>query len=223
LVVEDDRRIATFLLKGLQAGGYDAVHAGTGSEALAAAEDEQVRLILLDLGLPDMDGTEVLLRLRESGNRLPVLVLTARCDVMDRVESLDLGADDYLAKPFAFPELLARVRARLRRDASNAPAVLHCDGIELDVRSRRALVLGREVDLTARELTLLETFMRHTGEVITRDELLSNVWGIDFDPGTNVVDVYVRYLRRKLGDGFIETVRGVGYRFKTSAVPGRLG
>ena len=215
LVVEDEARIAAFLVKGLTAAGYAVDHVGTGAEAVRWLAPGGTSLIVLDLRLPDMDGFEVLARLRERGNETPVIVLTARNDVHDRVRGLDLGADDYLTKPFAFDELLARVRARLRpssRPAADA-GVLEVSGLRLDVRTRRVEVDGDEAALTAREFALLETFMRHPGQVLSREQLLSQVWGYDFDPGTNVVDVYVGYLRKKVGDR-VETVRGIGYRLR---------
>ena len=215
LVVEDEARIAAFLVKGLTAAGYAVDHVGTGAEAVRWLAPGGTSLIVLDLRLPDMDGFEVLARLRERGNETPVIVLTARNDVHDRVRGLDLGADDYLTKPFAFDELLARVRARLRpssRPAADA-GVLEVSGLRLDVRTRRVEVDGDEAALTAREFALLETFMRHPGQVLSREQLLSQVWGYDFDPGTNVVDVYVGYLRKKIGDR-VETVRGIGYRLR---------
>jgi DNA-binding response OmpR family regulator len=215
LVVEDEARIAAFLVKGLTAAGYAVEHVGTGAEAVRRLAPGGTSLIVLDLRLPDMDGFEVLARLRERGDETPVIVLTARSDVHDRVRGLNLGADDYLTKPFAFDELLARVRARLRpssRPAADA-GVLEVSGLRLDVRTRRAEVDGDEAALTAREFALLETFMRHPGQVLSREQLLSQVWGYDFDPGTNVVDVYVGYLRKKIGDR-VETVRGIGYRLR---------
>ena len=215
LVVEDEARIAAFLVKGLTAAGYAVEHVGTGAEAVRRLAPGGTSLVVLDLRLPDMDGFEVLARLRERGDETPVIVLTARSDVHDRVRGLDLGADDYLTKPFAFDELLARVRARLR--PSSRPAVdagvLEVSGLRLDVRTRRVEVDGDEAALTAREFALLETFMRHPGQVLLREQLLSQVWGYDFDPGTNVVDVYVGYLRKKVGDR-VETVRGIGYRLR---------
>lgn len=220
LVVEDEERIASFLLKGLRAEGYLVEHARTGAEALAIARRGELDLVVLDLGLDDMDGTDVLRRLRGEGGALPVVVLTARSEVADRVETLDLGADDYLTKPFAFAELVARIRARLRPVATRTePLVLQVGPVTLDVRARRATVEGREVELSAREFELLETFMRNEGAALSREQLLSLVWGFHFDPGSNVVDVYVGYLRQKLGKELFETVRGVGYRFRPALGP----
>jgi DNA-binding response OmpR family regulator len=170
--------------------------------------------MILDLGLPGRDGFDVLAELRARGERLPVIVLTARDAVPDRVTGLELGADDYVTKPFSFEELLARVRARLRDDRNEESTMLRAGDVTLDLRTRRADVDGASIELTAREFSLAETFMRHPGQVLSREQLLSHVWGYDFDPGSNVVEVYVRYLRRKLGDQRIETVRGMGYRFR---------
>jgi DNA-binding response OmpR family regulator len=167
---------------------------------------------VLDLGLPDVNGFEVLRRLRGSGSVVPVLILTSRGEIDDRVEGFRLGADDYLTKPFAFDELVARVEARGRPRSAASGHELVANGLVLDLRTRRATVDGRTVDLSAREFALLETFLEHPGQVLSREQLLSRVWGLGFDPGTNVVDVYVGYLRRKLGDRCIETVRGMGYR-----------
>jgi two-component system copper resistance phosphate regulon response regulator CusR len=215
LIVEDEDRIAAFLVKGLRAHGYAVTLARTGRDGLRLAGELEPDGVILDLGLPDIDGVEVLRRLRSRRSAMPVLVLTARDQVRDKVQGLDLGADDYLTKPFAFDELLARLRARLRpRDAAEA-SVLRAGAVSLDLHSRRARVGDREVDLTAREFALLETFLRHPGQVLSREQVLSRVWGLDFDPESNVVDVYVRYLRRKLGGEVIETVRGMGYRLTT--------
>ena len=210
LVVEDEARIASFLIKGLTAHGFAVEHVSTGGEALERAPDSE--LVVLDLGLPDLDGFEVLRRLREGGEQVAVIVLTARGEIGDRIEGLNLGADDYLTKPFAFEELVARVRARLRRRDGQDESVLAAGEVQLDLLSRRATAGELEVELSTREFALLEAFLRHPRQVLSREQLLSQVWGFDFDPGTNVVDVYVGYLRRKLGEGCIETVRGMGYR-----------
>lgn len=213
LIVEDEDRIVSFLEKGLRANGYTTVAVGDGDSAVALARDDSFDLVILDLGLPGRDGREVLRTVRARGERLPILVLTARDGVEDTVGSLEEGADDYVTKPFRFDELLARIRLRIRtEDRSVETTVLQAGRIQLDLRSRRATNEDRTVELTAREFSLLETFMRHPGQVLAREQLLSHVWGYDFDPGSNVVDVYVRYLRRKLGEDAIETVRGMGYR-----------
>jgi DNA-binding response OmpR family regulator len=212
LVVEDEARVASFLVKGLRAHGYGVEWVSTGREALRRAADADVSLVILDLGLPDLDGLEVLESLRERGGTVPVLVLSARGRVNDRVKGLDLGADDYLAKPFAFEELLARIRANLRPRADVPPGVLRVGGITVDLLRREVTADGRTFSLSAREFALLQAFAENPRRVLSRQELLSMAWGIDFDPGTNLVDVYVGYLRRKLGEPFIETVRGAGYR-----------
>lgn len=212
LIAEDEPRIVSFLEKGLQAEGYTTMAVGDGNEALSIARDDVFDLLILDLGLPGRDGREVLKELRTRGERLPVIILTARDGIDDTVGSLEQGADDYMTKPFRFEELLARVRLRLRGGATEEATVLTVGEVALDLRSRRATHGSRTIDLTAREFALLETFLRHPGQVLSREQLLSRVWGYDFDPGSNVVDVYVRYLRKKLGGGVIETVRGMGYR-----------
>jgi DNA-binding response OmpR family regulator len=211
LVVEDDSRIAAFLVKGLTGAGYAVDRVSTVTQAIEVTAEHDFALAVLDRRLPDGDGLEVLRAIRGRGDDLPVIVLTARGEIDDRVEGLELGADDYVTKPFAFDELLARVRARLRSGAEQA-SVLVSGEIELDLRTRRARGFDGEVDLTQREFTLLETLLRHRGQVLSREQLLSQVWGMDFDPGSNLVDVYVGYLRRKLGEDSIETVRGAGYR-----------
>ncbi|MGD9695875.1 MAG: response regulator transcription factor [Thermoleophilia bacterium] len=213
LLVEDEARIASFLMRGLRAEGYAVDHVSTGREAVRRGADPQIDLVILDLGLPDIDGTEVLRALRAGGAQVPIVVLTARGDVSDRVEGLDLGADDYLTKPFAFDELLARVRARLRDRGEGPATTLRVGDVELDIPRRRVTVGSRAHDLTAREFALLQVFLRRPGQVFTREQILSQVWELDWDPGSNVVDVYVGYLRRKVGDGRIDTVRGVGYRY----------
>ncbi len=213
-MVEDEPRVAAFLVKGLRAQGYAVEAVATGREALHRAQSG-FDLVILDLGLPDMDGTEVLHCLRTEGILVPVIVLTARSDVHDRIHGLDLGADDYVTKPFAFGELLARIRARLRGSSRTPRTVLEAGRIRLDLQTRRAYVGDRAVDLTAREFGLLAALMHRPGQVLSREQLLSRVWGIQFDPGSNVVDVYVSLLRKKLGEEVIETVRGVGYRIAT--------
>ena len=215
LIAEDEERIVAFLDKGLRANGYTVVAVATGPDAEALARDESFDLMILDLGLPGRDGREVLRAIRNRGERLPVIVLTARDGVDDTVGSLEQGADDYVTKPFRFEELLARIRLRLRTEPATETTILSAGVVSLDLRSRRATSDDRTIDLTAREFALLETFLRHPGQVLSREQLLSHVWGYDFDPGSNVVDVYVRYLRRKLGEGRIETVRGMGYRLVT--------
>lgn len=222
LIAEDEERIASFVQKGLRAQGYGTMHAPDGPTALRLARSGDVDLLILDLGLPGMDGFEVLRRLRETGSLLPVIILTARDSVTDKVAGLDGGADDYLAKPFSFDELLARIRLRLRPAAQSSTdaATLSCGHVTLDVVTHRATVDGRPVELSAREFALAATLMRRPGQVFTRAQLLDRVWGFDFDPGSNVVDVYIRYLRQKLGPGLIETVRGVGYRMVQDGEPG---
>jgi len=213
LIVEDEERIAGFVGKGLRAAGYAVEIVGTGEEATALAQGAGFDLVILDVGLPGIDGFAVLEALRGSGDHVPVIMLTARGSLDDTVRGLEDGADDYVVKPFRFDELLARVRVRLR-DASTSTDTLTPSfmGISVDVRTRRATVDGREVDLSAREFALAEEFLRHPDQVLSREQLLDRVWGYDFDPGSNVVDVYVRYLRAKLGEGRIQTVRGMGYR-----------
>jgi DNA-binding response OmpR family regulator len=219
LIAEDEARIVSFLEKGLRSGGYSTVAVATGADALALARDDSFDLLLLDLGLPGMNGHEVLRAMRARGENMPVVILTARDGVEDTVAGLQGGADDYVTKPFRFEELLARIRLRLRDGIAPESTVLMAGGVALDLRSRRASVTEesgeRVVELTAREFALAEVFLRHPGQVLSREQLLSHVWGYDFDPGSNVVDVYVRYLRRKLGNGIIETIRGMGYRLAT--------
>jgi two-component system, OmpR family, response regulator QseB len=215
LVAEDEPRLAQFLEKGLAANGYTVTTVNDGASAALMADDDDFDLLVLDIGLPGRDGFSVLRELRARGQKLPVVVLTARDDVEDKVAGLEGGADDYVTKPFRFEELLARVRVRLRARADGAaePTVLRVGDVVLDPRSRRVAVDGRTVELSAREFAMLDTFMRHAGQVLAREQLLSHVWGYDHDPGSNVVDVYVGYLRKKLGAARIETVRGAGYRF----------
>ncbi|MGQ4269108.1 response regulator transcription factor [Nocardiopsis changdeensis] len=212
LIVEDEERIASFIRKGLTAGGFTTTVVGTGAEAVDYAVTGGFDLMLLDLGLPDTDGFDVLRRVRSMGVDTPVVILTARDGVRDTVTGLEIGADDYVTKPFRFEELLARVRLRMRRERSGELTVLQAGGLALDLRTRRVAVDGDTVDLTAREFALLELLMRHPGQVLSRQQMLSHVWGYDYDPGSNVVDVFVRALRRKVGADRIVTVRGMGYR-----------
>ncbi|MWB99930.1 response regulator transcription factor [Agromyces seonyuensis] len=213
LVAEDEPRISSFLDRGLTAAGYDVRLVADGALALAEARTGLYDLLLLDLGLPEVDGFEVLSALRAEGVPIAVVILTARDSAEDTVAGLDGGANDYLAKPFRFDELLARVRLRLKEARVSEPdGSLAFAGLELDVRGRRIAVRGRVVDLSAREFALAEELLRHPDQVLSREQLLSRVWGFDFDPGSNVVDVYVRYLRNKIGANYIETVRGMGYR-----------
>jgi DNA-binding response OmpR family regulator len=207
LIAEDEIRIASFIQKGLRANGLSPAVASDGEEALALALSGDFDLVILDLGLPGRDGLEILEELRRRDPRLPVVVLTAR-------DSLELGADDYITKPFSFEELLARVRARLRGDRAREETILRVGAAALDLRTRRARVGDRTVELTAREFAMAEMLFRHPGQVLSREQLLSHVWGYDYDPGSNVVDVYVGYLRKKLGRNRITSARGMGYRLE---------
>jgi DNA-binding response OmpR family regulator len=212
LLVEDEPRIASFVERGLKAEGFTVQHAADGETGLALATDEGVDLVVLDLMLPRLSGEQVLERLRARRPDVPVIILTARDAVEDRVRNLNAGADDYVTKPFSFAELLARIHARLRSRDQAQSVELEAGGVQLDLRSRTARLDGREVTLTAREFALLETFLRHPNQVLSQVQLMDRVWGYDFDPGSNVVEVYVGYLRRKLRKDLIETVRGAGYR-----------
>jgi two-component system, OmpR family, copper resistance phosphate regulon response regulator CusR len=214
LIAEDEGRIASFLQKGLRANGFTTDTASDGQTALRLARSGRFDLLILDIGLPEMDGFDVLRQLRASGSALPVVILTARDQVEDTVAGLEGGADDYITKPFRFEELLARVRVRLRGDGAAEPTILQCGDLALDLRTRQAIVDEQGVDLSAREFALAEVFFRHPGQVLSREQLLSHVWGYDFDPGSNIVDVYVGYLRKKLGKDRIASVRGMGYRLE---------
>ncbi len=213
LIAEDEERIASFLEKGLAADGHSTTVVGDGEAAARFARSGLFDLVVLDLGLPGKDGLQVLGELRAAGDRTPVVILTARSGVEHVVKGLELGADDYLTKPFAFDELLARVRARLRDRGTPTTTTLTAGDRELDLRTRRLhLPDGAVEDLTSREFALAELLFRHPGQVLSREQILSQVWGFDYDPGSNIVDVYVSNLRRKLGADAIETIRGVGYR-----------
>ncbi len=221
LVVEDDVKMASLLRRGLLEEGLAADVARTGDDALWMAEATEYDAIVLDVMLPGADGFEVCRRLRESGRWSPVLMLTARDAVEDRVAGLDAGADDYLTKPFSFAELLARLRALARRAPLERPAVLEAGDLRLDPATRRAWRGDVEIGLSAKEFALLETFMRRPGEVLSRYQLLEHCWDYGYENRSNVVDVYVRYLREKIDRPFgrksLETVRGAGYRFKGDA------
>ncbi|MEV0803302.1 response regulator transcription factor [Kribbella sp. NPDC050281] len=213
LIAEDEERIASFVERGLRSNGFVTTVVADGETAYQEGVSGSYDLLILDIGLPRVDGFTVLRRLREARVTMPVVILTARDSVRDTVAGLEGGADDYIAKPFAFEELLARVRLRLRGgDGTPDATILRVGELSLDLRTRRALVDGESVELTAREFLLAEVFCRHPDQVLSREQLLSQVWGFDFDPGSNVVDVYIRYLRRKLGADRIQTVRGMGYR-----------
>ena len=218
LVVEDELKMAALIRRGLVEEGYAADVARTGEEALWMARATPYDAIVLDLMLPGRDGLEVCRSLRESGVWSPILMLTARDGIEDKVSGLDSGADDYLSKPFSFAELLARLRALTRRGPSERPAVIELGSLRLDPATRQAWRGETEIDLSAKEFSLLETFMRHPGEVLTRLDLLEHAWDYAYENKSNVIDVYVRYLRAKIDRPFgldsIETVRGVGYRLR---------
>jgi DNA-binding response OmpR family regulator len=214
LIVEDEIRISSFVQKGLRAAGYACSVSADGAEALALAQTGQFDLILLDIGLPTLDGYEILRRIRFDDQTTPVIMLTARDSVEDTVVSLDGGANDYLAKPYKFDELLARIRIRIRDRPIAASTELRYGDVVLDLRTRRAKLGNNPVELSPREFAVAEEFLKNPEQILSRGQLLSRVWGYDFDPGSNVVDVYIRYLRNKFGADFIETVRGAGYRLK---------
>jgi DNA-binding response OmpR family regulator len=215
LVVEDERSISGFISQGLGEAGFVVTVEADGRRGLQRALDAEFDAIILDIMLPGMDGLEVLRRIRAAGAPTPVLLLTARDEIDDRVAGLDAGADDYLTKPFAFSELLARTRALLRRPPLQADEVLRMGALELDQRRRSVRLGTRPVNLSAREFALLEYLLRHPGQVLSRTQIGEAVWGLDFENDSNVVDVYIGYLRRKLAAGdagsAIRTVRGVGY------------
>ncbi|GAB4218556.1 MAG: response regulator transcription factor [Synechococcales cyanobacterium] len=222
LIVEDEPRIVSFLEKGLRAQGYSTQVAASVAEARPWASGEMIDLMLLDLTLPGEDGLALLAEVRGRGETLPVIILSARTDLTDKVAGLDSGANDYLTKPFRFEELLARVRVQLRqsRPHPTQPQLTHLcvEGLWLNLLTRKVEVDGRELELSTREFTLLEVFLRHPGQVLSREQLLSHVWGYDFDPGSNVVDVHIRNLRQKIGSQRIQTVRGMGYRLESASL-----
>lgn len=214
LIVEDEPQVSSFVQRGLRAAGYDTETVATGRAALDRVRSGTIDLVVLDIGLPDISGLEVLTTLRAEHSRVAVIALTARDTVSDLVAGLDSGADDYIPKPFRFDELLARIRTRLRDREQATATVLESDGISLDLLTRRVRVGEDQIELSPREFALAEFLMRHPGQVFNREQLLSKVWGYEFDPGSNLVEVYVRYLRKKLGQDRIETIRGAGYRFR---------
>jgi two-component system OmpR family response regulator len=221
LVVEDELKMAALIRRGLVEEGYAADVARTGEEAIWMARATPYDAIVLDVMLPGQSGLEVCRSLRDSGVWSPILMLTARDGVEDRVSGLDSGADDYLSKPFSFAELLARLRALTRRGPTERPAVLEVGSLRLDPATRQAWRGETEIDLSAKEFALLETFMRRPGDVLTRLDLLEHAWDYGYDNKSNVVDVYIRYLREKVDRPFglvsIETVRGAGYRLRRDA------
>jgi DNA-binding response OmpR family regulator len=214
LIAEDEARIASFVEKGLRAAGFAVTVSADGREALAQAQNGQFDLMILDVGLPGRDGFDILRTLRGEANPIAVIMLTARDSAADTLHGLEGGADDYMSKPFRFDELLTRVRLRLKDAPPGTAAVLQVRGLELDLKTRRISVDGTWRDLSGREFALAEEFLRHPDQVLSREQLLSRVWGLDFDPGSNVVEVYVRYLRAKIGADRNETIRGMGYRLK---------
>lgn len=215
LIAEDDAGIADFILRGLAREGFLCEVTDSGPAAFARAHTGEFDLMILDLGLPHMDGSDVLEHLRILNVQLPIIVLTARTNLEDRIRVLEGGADDYMPKPFQFAELLARVRLRLASrqhpEASDARILRHGD-LELDLRTQKVLIKGTWKSLSRREVDLLETLMLHPGQVLSRAQLLDKVWDLSFDPGSNVVDVYIRALRKKIGAEKVETIRGSGYR-----------
>ena len=218
LIAEDEEQIASFLQKGLRAAGYATTVASDGISALVKALSGEFDLLILDIGLPDKDGFEVLRDVRARDREMPVVILTARDSARDAVQGLDLGADDYVRKPFPFDELLARVRARLRDERTPERTTIEAGGLRLDLLARSIDVDGAPVELTAREFALAELFISNPGQVLSREQILSRIWGYDYDPRSNVVDVYVGHLRRKLGAARFTGVRGMGYRFETKPV-----
>jgi len=221
LVVEDEKKIAAFIKKGLVEAGFNPLLCARGDDALQLATTERFDAIVLDVMLPGRDGLSVLRQLREGRHTVPVLLLTARSSLNERVEGLNAGADDYLGKPFSMDELVARLRALGRRQSGDGLNLLQCEDLTVNLITREVVRAGKKIDLTTREFALLEYLLRSPGRVLTRTQLCEQVWDYHFDPGTNVVDVCVQRLRRKLDDGhavkLVQTVRGVGYTLKAGA------
>jgi len=224
LIAEDDAALASFVRKGLEAEHYAVDVSEDGEQARSLAAELDYDLVVLDLNLPRLDGVAILRHLRTRKPSIPILVLTGRNRVEDRVQCLDFGADDYLGKPFSFTELSARIRALLRRSHLPAESVLTVADLKLDRVERRVERAGRRIELTSKEFALLEYLMRNAGRRITRAMIIEHVWNLSFDTCTNVVDVYINYLRRKIDDGFslrlIHTIRGVGYELSARSAPG---
>lgn len=217
LLVEDEKNVIAFIKKGLEEEFYTVDAAENGAEGLSMATSNEYDLILLDIMLPEINGIELCKQLRQRGMKTPVLMLTAKDSVSNKVEGLESGADDYLTKPFAFSELLARIKALLRR-ASESVKELSLDDLRMDLLSRRVYRGGKEIILTPKEFSLLEYLLRRKGRVLSRTQIIENIWGFNFDPNSNVVDVHIKYLREKINTGFpnklIHTVRGAGYILK---------
>lgn len=220
LIAEDNPHIVDFLKAGLKAHGFTTLVVEDGHQAVELARGDDFDLLILDLGLPGQDGLKVLQAVRGQGERLPIIVLTARDGVDDTVTALEGGANDYMTKPFRFEELLARIKVQLRdrrppANASPSGSRLEVGHLSLDLLTRQAWVEGRLVELSAKEFVLAEVLLRHPMQVMSKEQLLNRVWGYDYDPGSNIIEVYIRHLRRKLGNDAIETVRGMGYRLSS--------
>lgn len=220
LIAEDETRIAAFLEKGLRANGFTTTIVRNGNDAAAIARTDDFDLLILDLGLPGKDGWQVLEELRGRGERLRIIILTAQDEVEDTVTALEGGANDYVTKPFEFTELLARVRVQLRdsvvpKTKSGKETTIQVGDVVLDLLTRQVWAKGELIEMSVKEFALAEVLLRHPRQVLSREQLLNRVWGYDYDPGSNIVDAYVKLLRKKLGSDWIETVRGVGYRLRS--------
>jgi DNA-binding response OmpR family regulator len=219
LFVEDDEKIARFVSKGLEEEGFEVVHVADGDDGYDLARTQSFAALVLDIMVPGRDGLSILGRLRKKGDNVPVVLVTARTELDERVEGLELGADDYISKPFYVEELVARLRSVLRRSKGEGHSVLQVGDLTVDVMTREVSRSGESIELTAREYSLLNFLMRSPGHVRTRTQILEHVWGYDFDPGSNLVDVYIQRVRKKIdtggGPSLIETVRGVGYKMRT--------
>ncbi len=218
LIAEDNPHIVDFLKAGLKAHGFTVLVVEDGRQVVGLAHGSDFDLLILDLGLPGKDGLAILREIRGQGELLPIIVLTARDGVDDTVTALEGGANDYITKPFRFEELLARIRVQLRdRNNNHQPpseTLLRAGDLSLDLLTRQAQVGDRVVELSAREFVLAEVLLRHPMQVMSKEQLLNRVWGYDYDPGSNIIEVYIRHLRKKLGSDYIETVRGMGYRLR---------